>query len=116
MVLFILYTQVPFYSISVFPPAVSHGGNNRNMTLPTINDNFKITLRHQTQGDANKNPPAAVTSTIPKTPSPNHVQGRSDTERSLDKFCEESVKDLMATIAKLDSNGVQVSVIIVKLD
>lgn len=26
----------------------------------------------------------------------------------MDKACEESVNDLMATIAKLDSNGVQV--------
>ncbi|XP_068906901.1 E3 ubiquitin-protein ligase TRIM33-like isoform X2 [Tenebrio molitor] len=83
-------------------------GNNRNMTLPTINDNFKITLKQQNQQAENKNLPATVTSTIPKTPSPNHIQGRSDTERSLDKFCEDSVKDLMATIAKLDSNGVQV--------
>jgi hypothetical protein len=83
-------------------------GNNRNMTLPTINDNFKITLKQHNQQAENKNLPATVTSTIPKTPSPNHIQGRSDTERSLDKFCEDSVKDLMATIAKLDSNGVQV--------
>ncbi|KAJ8913021.1 hypothetical protein NQ315_002036, partial [Exocentrus adspersus] len=87
--------------------AINNEGGNRNMTLPAINDNFKITLRHQNQ-DPNKNLPAAVTSTIPKTPSPNHIQGRSDTERNLDKFCEDSVKDLMATIAKLDSNGVQV--------
>lgn len=81
--------------------------NNRNMTLPTLNDNFKITLRHQNQPDQ-KNLPSTVSSTIPKTPSPNHVQGKSDTERHLDKYCEDSVKDLMATIAKLDSNGVQV--------
>lgn len=93
-----------FFLVSV---SVSNG-TNRNMTLPTINDNFKITLRQQTQSDSNKNLPATVTSTIPKTPSPNHIQGRSDTERNLDKFCEDSVKDLMATIAKLDSNGVQV--------
>lgn len=84
-------------------------GTNRNMTLPTINDNFKITLKQQNQQNENsKNLPATVTSTIPKTPSPNHIQGRSDTELSLDKFCEDSVNDLMATIAKLDSNGVQV--------
>lgn len=82
-------------------------GQNRNTSsLPTINDNFKITLRQQPE--TNKNTPATVTSTIPKTPSPNHIQGPQETERSLDKFCEESVKDLMATIAKLDSNGVQV--------
>ncbi|XP_056629753.1 E3 ubiquitin-protein ligase TRIM33-like [Diorhabda sublineata] len=86
----------------------TNGNTNRNMTLPSINDNFKITLRQQTPNDPNKNLPGTVTSTIPKTPSPNHVQGKSDTERNLDKFCEDSVKDLMATIAKLDSNGVQV--------
>ncbi|ENN72418.1 hypothetical protein HUJ04_009043 [Dendroctonus ponderosae] len=80
--------------------------NRSGSSMPTINDNFKITLRQQPE--TNKNPPATVTSTIPKTPSPNHIQGHQDTERSLDKFCEESVKDLMATIAKLDSNGVQV--------
>lgn len=93
----------------MFSRSGSNSANlNRNMTLPTINDNFKITLRQQTPNDPNKNLPGTVTSTIPKTPSPNHVQGKSDTERSLDKFCEDSVKDLMATIAKLDSNGVQV--------
>ncbi|XP_060532404.1 E3 ubiquitin-protein ligase TRIM33 isoform X2 [Cylas formicarius] len=87
--------------------AGNSAGNSRSQSMPTINDNFKITLRQQPE-QTNKNTPAAVTSTIPTTPSPNHVQGRSDTERSLDKFCEDSVKDLMATIAKLDSNGVQV--------
>lgn len=81
--------------------------SNRNMSLPAINDNFKITLKQQNHTDSNKNP-ATVTSTIPKTPSPNHIQGKSDTERNLDKCCEDSVNDLMATIAKLDSNGVQV--------
>ncbi|KAL1506345.1 hypothetical protein ABEB36_005728 [Hypothenemus hampei] len=84
-----------------------HTSQNRSTSsLPTINDNFKITLRQQPE--TNKNTPATVTSTIPKTPSPNHIQGPQETERSLDKFCEDSVKDLMATIAKLDSNGVQV--------
>ncbi|XP_066154266.1 E3 ubiquitin-protein ligase TRIM33 isoform X2 [Euwallacea fornicatus] len=78
--------------------------NRAISSLPTINDNFKITLR--SQPEASKSTPATVTSTIPKTPSPNHIH--QETERSLDKFCEESVKDLMATIAKLDSNGVQV--------
>ncbi|KAJ8966872.1 hypothetical protein NQ314_003266 [Rhamnusium bicolor] len=81
--------HIPQQSTTV---AMNNGGNNRNMTLPTINDNFKITLRQQTQPDPNKNLPATVTSTIPKTPSPNHVQGRSDTERNLDKFCEDSLR------------------------
>ncbi|KAJ8721128.1 hypothetical protein PYW08_006593 [Mythimna loreyi] len=60
---------------------------------------YKITL-----GRA-RAPPAAVTSTNPKTPSPS-LNGGVPTE--LDKVCAASVQDLMATIAKLDSNGVQV--------
>lgn len=79
---------------------------NRSSMMPSINDSFKITLKSQNQ-DA-KNLPATVTSTIPKTPSPNHVQGKLESEHNLDKYCEASVNDLMATIAKLDSNGVQV--------
>ncbi|CAH0560944.1 unnamed protein product [Brassicogethes aeneus] len=79
-------------------------GGLKSTAMPTINDNFKITLRQQNP----QNLPATVTSTNPKTPSPNHVKGRTDTERNLDKYCEDSVNDLMATIAKLDSNGVQV--------
>lgn len=35
-------------------------------------------------------------------------QNAKDFTDSIDKACEESVNDLMATIAKLDSNGVQV--------
>ncbi|XP_063384377.1 E3 ubiquitin-protein ligase TRIM33 [Cydia fagiglandana] len=61
---------------------------------------FKITL-----GRARAAPPPAVTSTNPKTPSPS-LNGGAGVE--LDKVCAESVQDLMATIAKLDSNGVQV--------
>lgn len=95
--------HIPQQSINESGPS-----GNRNMSLPAINDNFKITLKQQNHTDNNKNPAATVTSTIPKTPSPNHIQGRSDTERNLDKCCEDSVNDLMATIAKLDSNGVQV--------
>ncbi|XP_028168858.1 transcription intermediary factor 1-alpha [Ostrinia furnacalis] len=63
---------------------------------------YKITLGRPRAPAA----PAAVTSTNPKTPSPslNGVGGALE----LDKVCAESVQDLMATIAKLDSNGVQV--------
>lgn len=70
---------------------------------PTLNSNYKIMLKPQHSA-------ASVTSTNPKTPSPNSNYLHNDTnpEKSLDKFCEESVNDLMATIAKLDSNGVQV--------
>ena len=48
-----------------------------------------------------------VSSSAPKTPSPS-LNKPEDAERSLDKYCEESVNDLMATIAKLDSNGIVV--------
>ncbi|XP_053616450.1 E3 ubiquitin-protein ligase TRIM33 [Plodia interpunctella] len=61
---------------------------------------FKITLRQPRQPPA----PSVVTSTNPKTPSPSINGGAME----LDKVCAESVQDLMATIAKLDSNGVQV--------
>lgn len=92
-------------------PQVNPQQNRNVSTLPTLNDNFKITLKSQNSTANNNNNVATastVTSTIPKTPSPNHIQGRSDSEQNLDKYCEDSVKDLMATIAKLDSNGVQV--------
>lgn len=49
-----------------------------------------------------------VTSTNPKTPSPSTLNETTKDTDSIDKTCEESVNDLMATIAKLDSNGVQV--------
>ncbi|XP_067000025.2 E3 ubiquitin-protein ligase TRIM33 [Anabrus simplex] len=86
-----------------------------------IDESFKITLKTQmlpqaqrtaapstttgnSGGDGNNK---VVTSSVPKTPSPS--QGRvEDAERSLDTFCQESVKDLMATIAKLDRNGIEV--------
>lgn len=88
-------------------PNIANNMGNRSNLMPSINDSFKITLKSQAQDG--KSLPATVTSTIPKTPSPNHVlQGKSESEHNLDKYCEASVNDLMATIAKLDSNGVQV--------
>lgn len=50
---------------------------------------------------------ANVSSTIPKTPSPSVNDSSKDSD-SIDKLCAESMNDLMVTIAKLDSNGVQV--------
>lgn len=51
-----------------------------------------------------------MSSSVPKTPSPvTTPTGKSDeTEKSLDKFCQKSLNDLMLTIAKLDSNGIVV--------
>ncbi|XP_049937524.1 E3 ubiquitin-protein ligase TRIM33-like isoform X2 [Schistocerca serialis cubense] len=91
-----------------------------------VDESFKITLKSQVQpqaqrvtggtvpavaqnqnGELSGRVSSAVTSSVPKTPSPS--QGRSeDTEKSLDNLCQESVNDLMATIAKLDRNGIEV--------
>lgn len=108
----------------------------RHQHMPTYtpvptNDTYKITLRNQqasnnqkyssnVSGNSCDNPPQlqnsatvsllhAVSSSIPKTPSPVTTPGKSDdTEKSLDKFCQKSLNDLMLTIAKLDSNGILV--------
>ncbi|XP_012287057.1 E3 ubiquitin-protein ligase TRIM33 isoform X2 [Orussus abietinus] len=93
-----------------------------------VNDAYKITLKNQQPGAAQKfapggatggdnaaqsqgasTPGQAVSSSVPKTPSPIPHQGKTDeTEKSLDKFCQKSLNDLMLTIAKLDSNGIVV--------
>lgn len=86
-----------------------------------INDSFKIPLRspdtlrnNQNHGSSSANgqnltsfpiPLPNVSSTAPKTPSPSQKEKEID---SIDMVCNESVVDLLATIAKLDSNGVQV--------
>ncbi|XP_037945595.1 E3 ubiquitin-protein ligase TRIM33 isoform X2 [Teleopsis dalmanni] len=49
-----------------------------------------------------------VTSTNPKTPSPSTNENSKDFTEPIDKVRDDSINDLMATIAKLDSNGVQV--------
>ncbi|XP_017484474.1 PREDICTED: E3 ubiquitin-protein ligase TRIM33 isoform X4 [Rhagoletis zephyria] len=49
-----------------------------------------------------------VTSTNPKTPSPSTNENAKDFTEPIDKVRDDSINDLMATIAKLDSNGVQV--------
>lgn len=107
--------------------ATNHGNNNLNiigmsMSPPAntfINDSFKIplrspdTLRNQNASTANGStnfpiPLANVTSSNPKTPSPSQKDPQKDISDSIDMVCNESVVDLLATIAKLDSNGVQV--------
>lgn len=99
------------------------------MPVPA-NETYKITLKNQQANNNQKytnnasagtcdNPPQsqnssvsvgyAVSSSVPKTPSPVTTPGKSDeTEKSLDKFCQKSLNDLMLTIAKLDSNGIVV--------
>lgn len=101
----------------------------RHSTPPVIaptNETYKITLKNQPATNAkfnsstnvgsdtlpqsqNSSVGQAVSSSVPKTPSPVPNHGKNDeTEKSLDKFCQESVNDLMLTIAKLDSNGIVV--------
>ena len=50
----------------------------------------------------------AVSSSMPKTPSPALHEKTDETQKRLDKFCQKSLNDLMLTIAKLDSNGIMV--------
>lgn len=85
------------------------------MQFPKRDDNFKIALKAPPQhrnpvqnGPGYPNIIPNVTSTNPKTPSPSTNDNTKDFNESIDKACAESVSDLMATIAKLDSNGVQV--------
>ncbi|XP_044735141.1 E3 ubiquitin-protein ligase TRIM33 isoform X2 [Chrysoperla carnea] len=95
-----------------------YNSNDQNFQKNSLNNNakpddsFKITLKNLTPRPSPDTAAktGAVSSTIPKTPSPNTTHGgkHDDAERKLDKFCQDSVNDLMATIAKLDSNGVQV--------
>lgn len=112
--------------------ASNHGNNSlsmmgMSMSPPAtnfINDSFKIPLRSpDTLRNHHQNASAAstangstnfpiplpnVTSSNPKTPSPVQKDAQKDISDSIDMVCNESVVDLLATIAKLDSNGVQV--------
>ncbi|XP_015596878.1 E3 ubiquitin-protein ligase TRIM33 [Cephus cinctus] len=102
-----------YYSIRPTAPATT------TMAAPA-NDAYKITLKNQNHtqkapGNPTENAGQSsgssvghtVSSSVPKTPSP--VSSKTDdTEKSLDKFCQKSLNDLMLTIAKLDSNGIVV--------
>ncbi|CAL7945162.1 unnamed protein product [Xylocopa violacea] len=110
---------LPFYTSR-------HQSTTPSMPVPT-NDTYKITLKNQ-QSNVNQkystqttaasdNPPQSqnsvsvghtVSSSVPKTPSPVPPGKSDETEKSLDKFCQKSLNDLMLTIAKLDSNGIVV--------
>lgn len=102
-----------------------------NSVPPLFADNFKIplkspdTLRQNTvasnngsvtNGNSNNSssnnnntfPIPNVSSTNPKTPSPSGPDTQKDIAEDFDLITNDSVNDLMATIAKLDSNGVQV--------
>lgn len=94
---------------------------------PLFPENFKIPLKSPDTLRQNSNsngtttttsstsstgsfPLPNVSSTNPKTPSPLSQQQSNQQKDldSIDSVCTESVNDLLATIAKLDSNGVQV--------
>jgi tripartite motif-containing protein 33 len=98
--------------MSMSPPATAGGS--------LFPDAFKIplrspdTLRNQQQPMMNGSssssgsfPLPNVSSTNPKTPSPSQKDQQKDLD-NIDSVCNDSVNDLLATIAKLDSNGVQV--------
>ncbi|KAL5288962.1 TRIM24 family protein [Megaselia abdita] len=71
-------------------------------------DNYKISLKAHPGHPTTPNTILPnVTSTNPKTPSPISKTSKDFTE-PMDRAREDSINDLMATIAKLDSNGVQV--------
>uniref|UniRef100_T1GFT4 B box-type domain-containing protein n=1 Tax=Megaselia scalaris TaxID=36166 RepID=T1GFT4_MEGSC len=72
------------------------------------NDNYKISLKaHLGHPTTPTGTLPNVSSTNPKTPSPISKTPKDFTE-PMDRVREASINDLMATIAKLDSNGVQV--------
>lgn len=101
-----------------------------NLVPPLFGETFKIplkspdTLRQNlvasnngivTNGNSNSSsnnsntfPLPNVSSTNPKTPSPSRPDTQKDITEDFDLISTDSVNDLMATIAKLDSNGVQV--------
>lgn len=90
--------------------------SQQNNIISNNNNNSSSNLNNNAGGSGQKGigetplvttPGQTVTSSVPKTPSP--IPGKPDeTEKSLDKFCQKSLNDLMLTIAKLDSNGIVV--------
>ncbi|XP_033218838.1 E3 ubiquitin-protein ligase TRIM33 isoform X2 [Belonocnema kinseyi] len=95
--------QVPpndSYKITLKNPPVY---NNENR-LPNTNQNSNTVTQLENSPSSGQ----AISSSMPKTPSPNLLGNRDEMEKSLDKFCQKSLNDLMMTIAKLDSNGIVV--------
>lgn len=95
--------QVPpndSYKITLKNPPVY---NNENR-LPNTNQNSNTLTQLENSPSSGQ----TISSSMPKTPSPNLLGNRDEMEKSLDKFCQKSLNDLMLTIAKLDSNGIVV--------
>ncbi|XP_012250621.2 E3 ubiquitin-protein ligase TRIM33 [Athalia rosae] len=111
-----LNPRPPFYPARhSTPPVTAPANDTYKITLKNPHaPNQKFTSSTNVNSDVlplsqNLSIGQAVSSSVPKTPSPvpSHAKA-DDPEKSLDQFCQESVKDLMLTIAKLDSNGIVV--------
>ncbi|XP_012224191.1 E3 ubiquitin-protein ligase TRIM33 [Linepithema humile] len=122
--------HIPQQANPCLPYTASRNQQVAHIMPAPVNDTYKITLRNQQANNNQKYGAVAsvspcdnssqlqspstvaghtVSSSVPKTPSPVTTPGKSDdTEKSLDKFCQKSLNDLMLTIAKLDSNGIVV--------
>lgn len=86
-----------------FKIALKSPNTLKNTTSPNQTIGGSGHINHHSHGQSPVIP--NVTSTNPKTPSPSAAK---DFTAPIDKVRDDSINDLMATIAKLDSNGVQV--------
>ncbi|KAI5702993.1 hypothetical protein M8J75_006500 [Diaphorina citri] len=114
------------------PQTSTHKRSSPSTTAsPTIPEDtsYKITLKSPSSSTSSKSvtPPSSsvnnkdgssggqvsVTSTSSslKTPSPSGTSSSKgdEVQVKIDQFCQDSVNDLMATIAKLDSNGISIT-------
>lgn len=86
----------------------THNNNINHPSNVKYNANMTTTNSESPQLQSSPSIGHTVSSSVPKTPSPIPPGKPDETERSLDKFCQKSLNDLMLTIAKLDSNGIVV--------
>ncbi|XP_075234679.1 transcription intermediary factor 1-alpha-like isoform X2 [Lycorma delicatula] len=84
--------------------------SNNNSSSNSNNQPANHRPEQQKTPQPTQNTQQQPTSSVPKTPSPHTLNKNNtdDAEKSLDKFCQDSVDDLMMTIAKLDSHGTKV--------
>lgn len=75
--------------------------SNTAASPPVSNDTATVVAQNSTPVSQ------AVSSSMSKTPSP-APHPTDENQKSLEKFCQKSLNDLMLTIAKLDSNGIMV--------
>ncbi|XP_001605295.1 E3 ubiquitin-protein ligase TRIM33 [Nasonia vitripennis] len=87
-------------------PAVSIAAqtkSNSNTASPPVSNDTAAVVTQTSQTPTTQ----AVSSSMSKTPSP-APHPTDESQKSLEKFCQKSLNDLMLTIAKLDSNGIMV--------